>query len=126
MSGVIDASVVMCILLEEPGRERALEVIRRTTMSSVNLAEVMAKCLEREIPTELARLVLSAAEVTVVDFVAADGSLAGELWARAPKGKLSLGDRSCIATAVRLGATAITADRNWAALDLPCPVELIR
>ena len=123
---VIDTSVVMCVLLREPGRERSLEAMRGATMSSVNVAEVVAKCLERAVPENLATMLLSSSEVNVVDFVAEDAVLAGQLWGRAPKGKLSLGDRACLATAVRLGATAITADRIWGDLDLPCPVELIR
>ena len=39
---------------------------------------------------------------------------------------LSFADRACIATAIRLNATVVTADRAWAELDLPCPIELIR
>ena len=39
---------------------------------------------------------------------------------------LSFADRACIATALRLDATIVTADRAWAGLDLPCPVQLIR
>lgn len=126
MSAVIDTSVVMCVLLREPGRDRALEAMRGATMSCVNLAEVVAKCLERAVREDLATLLLSGREVSIVDFVAEDAALAGQLWTRAPKGRLSLGDRACLATAVRLGATAVTADRVWADLDLPCPIELVR
>lgn len=126
MSAVIDTSVVMCVLLREPGRERSLEAMRGATMSSVNVAEVVAKCLERAVAENLVSLLLSSSEIGIVDFVAEDAILAGQLWARAPKGKLSLGDRACLATAMRLGATAVTADRVWTTLDLPCPVELIR
>jgi PIN domain nuclease of toxin-antitoxin system len=39
---------------------------------------------------------------------------------------LSLGDRACIATAIKIGGTAVTADRVWSTLDLGCKVELIR
>jgi ribonuclease VapC len=65
-------------------------------------------------------------EITVVAFEQEDAPLAGRLADVAPKGVLSLGDRACIATAIRLGATAVTTDRAWADLDLPCPIELIR
>ena len=60
------------------------------------------------------------------DFSGDDAVLAGRLAKAASKGILSLGDRACLATAIRLGATAVTADRAWATLDLSCPVELIR
>lgn len=126
MNNVIDTSVVMCVLLHEPGRERSLEAMSGAIMSSVNVAEVVAKCLERAVPENLATLLLSSSDIRVVDFVAEDAVLAGQLWGRAPKGMLSLGDRACLATAARLGATAVTADRIWAKLDLPCAIELIR
>lgn len=126
MNAVIDTSVAMCILLGEPGRERALEALRGGVMSSVNLAEVVGKCHERAVSEGFATLLLSSNDVAIVDFLPEDGMLAGQLWARAPKGILSLGDRACIATAIRLGAPVVTADRAWAGLELPCAVELIR
>lgn len=39
---------------------------------------------------------------------------------------LSLGDRACLALAIREGATAITTDRAWADLDVGCHIEVIR
>jgi ribonuclease VapC len=38
---------------------------------------------------------------------------------------LSLGDRSCLALAMKTKATAITADKSWAKVGL-CPVKIIR
>jgi ribonuclease VapC len=127
MSGiVIDTSVVMCVLLREPGLERAQQVSSGAFMSSVNVAEMIAKCLEKNVSEDLALLFLMSSEVSVVDFDIEHARLAGQLWGSAPKGKLSLGDRACIATAIRLGASAATADRFWAGIALPCPVDLIR
>jgi PIN domain nuclease of toxin-antitoxin system len=40
---------------------------------------------------------------------------------------LSLGDRSCLALAARLGAPVLTADRAWVDIDgLAIPITLIR
>jgi ribonuclease VapC len=39
---------------------------------------------------------------------------------------LSLGDRACLATGLRLGRPVITADRSWAALDVGVTIQLIR
>jgi ribonuclease VapC len=123
---VVDTSVVMCALLREPGLERAQDLCNGAFMSSVSVAETIAKCLEKEVPEELALLFLASSEVAVVDFDLEHAKLAGRLWGSAPRGKLSLGDRACIATAIRLDASVATADRIWAGLGLPCAVELIR
>jgi len=40
---------------------------------------------------------------------------------------LSLGDRSCMATALLLGLPVVTAERNWIGLDVPgLQIEMIR
>jgi ribonuclease VapC len=122
----IDTSVVMAILLDERGWEAAVQLAPGGVLSSVNLAEIMAKCIEKAVPPELAREYIRNSNIEVVGFDADHAVLAGDLFRLAKKGVLSLGDRACIATAIRLGATAVTADRVWSDLDLPCPIELIR
>jgi PIN domain nuclease of toxin-antitoxin system len=123
---VIDSSIVLAVLRNEEGNRLAAELALGATMSSVNLAEIVTKCVEFEIDPNDALQYIAGRNINVAEFGFADGVLAGRLWKVAPKGKLSLVDRACIATAVRLGATAVTADRVWAELDLPCKVELIR
>jgi PIN domain nuclease of toxin-antitoxin system len=39
---------------------------------------------------------------------------------------LSLGDRACLATALRLGRPVLTADRSWANFDVGVTIRLIR
>jgi PIN domain nuclease of toxin-antitoxin system len=117
---------MLAVLRNERGDERAAEFALGGTISSVNVAEVVTKCVEFEIEPNAALQFITGRNIDVMEFNLADGVLAGRLMALAPKGVLSLGDRACIATAVRLGATAVTADRVWAELDLPCKVELIR
>lgn len=95
-------------------------------MSTVNIAEVVTKCIEKEYPEEAALQVIQSCGVDIVPFDEAAAILAGRLRRKAPKGVLSLGDRACLALATRMKATAVTADRAWADLDLPCPIELIR
>jgi PIN domain nuclease of toxin-antitoxin system len=123
---VIDSSIVLAVLRNEKGNRLAAEFAMDAGMSSVNLAEIVTKCVEFEIDPNDALQYVAGRNINVVEFNFTDSVLAGRLWKAAPKGKLSLGDRACIATAARLGATAVTADRIWAELDLPCPVELIR
>ncbi len=123
---VIDTSVVMAVLLGESGKETATRLASGSVISSVNFAEVVAKCMERSVPEDLAIDYIRYGGIEVVDFDGEMAAVAGQLWAKAPRGMLSLGDRACIATAIRLKTTAVTADRVWTALDLGCKVELIR
>ena len=123
---VIDSSVVLAIVKVEHGNAAATDYVADAAISSVSLAEIVTKCVEWELDPDEAVAFVHGAGIDVHDFSGDDAILAGRLAKTAKKGILSLGDRACIATAIRLGATAVTADRVWATLDLPCPVELIR
>jgi len=123
---VIDTSAIMAILLGEPGQDAAARLLPGGILSAVNLVEVLTKCFERAVPAEMAQTYIRYANIEVVPFDAKQALISADLFAGAKKGVLSLGDRACLATAISLGATVVTADRIWAELDLPCPVELIR
>lgn len=123
---ILDTSAIMAILLGEPGQDLAAQRGIESSVSSVNLAEILAKCVEKEVPTAVAREYMGGSGIRIVAFDAEMALEAGELFKSAKKGVLSLGDRACIATAMVTGGTAITADRVWTTLDLPCPIELIR
>lgn len=123
---ILDTSAIMAILLGEPGQEFAAQRAINSSLSSVNLTETLAKCVEKEVPTAVAREYISGSGISIVAFDAEMALRAGELFKSTKKGVLSLGDRACIATAMVTGGTAITADRVWSTLDLPCPIELIR
>lgn len=123
---VIDSSVVLAIVKGERGGAAAADYVEHAAMSSVSLAEIVTKCVEWALAPDEAVAFVRGAGINVHDFTGDDAILAGRLAKTARKGVLSLGDRACIATAIRLGAIAVTADRAWAELDLPCPVELIR
>lgn len=123
---VLDSSAIMAVLLDEAGYDKAAELVQDALMSSVNVAEVVAKCVEFGFPEQLALEFIQGSNVTIVDFDLEHAILAGELRRRASKGILSLGDRACIATAIRQDAIAVTADRIWSTLELGCKIELIR
>ena len=123
---VLDSSAIMAVLLDEAGYDKAAELVQDALMSSVNVAEVVAKCVEFVFPEQLALEFIQGSNVTIVDFDLEHAILAGELRRRASKGILSLGDRACIATAIRQDAIAVTADRIWSTLELGCKIELIR
>ena len=126
MTRAIDTSVIMAILLEERGGDVAARLAPGGLLSSVNFAEILTKCVERSLSPHIADDYIRGSGIDIVGFDAEMAVLSADLFRVARKGLLSLGDRACIATAARMNATVVTADRVWAELDLPCPVELIR
>jgi PIN domain nuclease of toxin-antitoxin system len=88
---------------------------------------VIGKLIDARIDASALHRLVVAAGVTVEPLTADDAELAGALRALVGGTQLSLGDRCCLALALR-GAPPIvlTADRVWANLDLPVEVRLVR
>jgi ribonuclease VapC len=123
---VLDSSVILAHLGNEPGSERAAGFFGDALISAVNLSEVVAKLVERGVSLGLARAALSRYGLQVVPF---DEELAERTGALRPQTKalgLSLGDRACLALAGRSALPVLTADRAWKDLDLPVEVQLLR
>lgn len=123
---VLDASALLTVFNGEPGAERVIEALPASVISAVNLAEVAAKLQERGMPDDRIRATIYSLELTVLPL---DGDLAidtGLLRAPTRSAGLSLGDRACLALANSLGATALTTDRAWLALDMDVAIELAR
>ena len=125
-SSVLDTSAVLAFLDDEPGAEEVFRVMRFSSISTVNLAEVYSKLAERGDQGHKAFLVIRNAIDQIVPFTEEQAEIAGALRGPTKHAGLSLGDRACIALAVTLGTEIYTADRIWAELDLPCKVHLIR
>ncbi len=126
MSAVFDASAVLAILNAERGEEHARAFLRGASISSVNAVEVGTKLLDRGVTPEAARNSLRFLKLRIAEFDAGLSEIAVELRLTTRAKGLSLADRACLALAIRQGVPALTADRAWAELDLPCTIELIR
>ena len=126
MSVVVDSSVILAVLRNEDGAERAMPSLAGGYLSSVNAVEVITRLIDLGYEADRALSVLSRFRLTVLGFDQGLAEVAGRLRAITRHRGLSLGDRACLALAIRENATALTADRNWADLDLPCKVEFIR
>lgn len=124
---VLDASAVLALVRDEPGAEVVMEALPGSGMSTANLAEVVGKLVDLDFDPSALPDLLTAAGVAIEALSAGDAVLAGALRSVDGGQALSLGDRCCLALAMRgTPAVAVTADRAWADLDLPVEVRLVR
>lgn len=123
---VLDSSAILAAMLEERGAERVNDLIDDSIVSSVNVSEVVAKLMEKGLSHSEVRAQYETLRLDVVTFDEGLALAAGLLRSVTRHKGLSLGDRACLSLAIRENATAVTADRNWAGLDIGCAIEIIR
>jgi PIN domain nuclease of toxin-antitoxin system len=131
---VLDASALLAYLRDEPGAGLVADAIARgTTISGVNLAEVLGRAADRgadpaTLADDLAARGLLHGAIVVAPFTAGDAVEVARLRSLTRSAGLSIGDRACLALARRLNTVAITADRAWGAIaaDVAVRLTLIR
>ncbi len=127
---VLDASALVAYARNEPGAQVVAARLRaggRIVVSAVNWAEAAGKLHEYRMTPAILRQALAAVEAEFVPFAEADADIVGELTPRLRLLGLSLGDRACVALAISMNGTALTAEQAWSRLDLKgLVVELIR
>ena len=96
------------------------------SISAVNYAEVVTHLANAGWTESAIRARLTIAPMRIVAFDEADAFACGMLRPLTRGAGLSLGDRACIALAMRLCLPAVTMDRAWATLDLPVTVVVAR
>lgn len=123
---VVDASAVLAVVFQERGQESVAPALPGASISAVNLAEVMSKMLDRGLSIERIDRQVDALSLAVADFDR-DLAMQAALLRDSTRHKgLSLGDRACLALAMREKLPVLTADTAWSDLDLPVEVVLIR
>ncbi|GLS32973.1 PIN domain nuclease, a component of toxin-antitoxin system (PIN domain) [Mesorhizobium albiziae] len=123
---VMDSSAALAILLDEKGAETAMGFLPGAQCCSVNAVEIITRLIDRGRSAEEAAEDFAGLGMPIAAFDGALGIAAGQLRAATKHLGLSLGDRACLALAIREDLVAVTADRNWANLDVGCKIELIR
>ncbi len=123
---LIDASALLAVLFQEPGAEAVIDVLPSAEISAVNAAEVIAKLTDKGERPDQAQALFEALLLPVRAFGSQAAGIAGQLRRGTRSAGLSLGDRACLAEALCASLPILTADRSWAALNLPLDIRVIR
>lgn len=124
---VLDASALLAVLNVEAGADKLTpQLLSASTVSTVNLAEVQGKLVDRGLnPRDAWEATLSPIS-EVAPFTAVHAEITGNLIAQTRPLGLSLGDRACLALGITLKAPVYTADRSWKNLKLGVRIHVIR
>jgi ribonuclease VapC len=127
MTAVLDASAVLAWLGGEAGAELVRDVVSEgAALSSVNLAEVLAKIDDRGGDVDKVHGDLRGV-LEIVGFDEADAVESAAIRSATRDHNVSLGDRACLALGRTLGLSVVTADRGWDGIPrLGVQVECIR
>ena len=124
MTAVVDASVVLAWLQDEPGADDAEPHLMDGVIGAANWSEVLQKSRQHGAPAEVVGRLLRSFGLQVVDVTEADAERASAIWHIGTP--LSLADRLCLALGWRLRLPVITADAAWGDLDGGPSVSVIR
>jgi ribonuclease VapC len=129
---VLDASAFLAYLGNEVGARKVEDAIASgACLSVVNWAEVLSILGERgqdvvSVSADLRLNGLVGGAIELIPFTFDDAELVATLRAITKRFGLSLGDRACLALALRLKLPVLTSDRSWTKLDLGISLHSIR
>ena len=123
---VLDSSAILAVFLNEPGGEIVAPILDGALLSTVNLAEVHARLINRGAQVRHAWNRIMSLQCEICFFTDEQARIAAELKSITRPLGLSLGDRACLALAIERGATVYTADKAWRDLPLGVNIEMIR
>jgi PIN domain nuclease of toxin-antitoxin system len=123
---VLDSSAFLAVANREPGADRVQPVLRKAFLSSVNLTEVLQKLVQKSMTISNAERFVREFIGSVVAFDHIHAVIAAEMGVLTKQVGLSRADLACLALGQSLDAVVMTANQNWAKLDLGVQIELIR
>jgi PIN domain nuclease of toxin-antitoxin system len=123
---VLDASALIAFLRNEPGAAKVAEVLDRSCISAVNLAETCSKMIEFGKELEAVAFQIERLQIPVVPFDGEQAKIAASLWRRTRAVGMSLGDRACLALALKTSLPAFTTEGEWLKCSLGAKVVKIR
>ena len=121
---VLDASAVLAVLRREPGHENV--EFADNVLSLVNFAEVVTVLVRDGLDVTDLEISLVDLGLELKPLTPEVARKVGELYPITKSKGLSLGDRACLAVALSLGASAVTAESAWDGLEHGVEIEKIR
>jgi len=123
---VLDASAILALLNDEAGAKTVQALLPGAIVSAVNYAEVVTRLSLLGMPESEIREALEILGLEIIPFDEEQSFRAGILVNGTKNFGLSLGDRACLALALKNGFPAVTADRSWQEVKAGIEVRLIR
>jgi PIN domain nuclease of toxin-antitoxin system len=124
---MLDTSALLALVQREPGAEVVHASLADAAMCSVNLAEAITVLVRKgRRDFEAIQLEMASLDLDLIDFDEDLAVATGMLFAQTKPYRLSLGDRACLAAAVREAVPVMTTERSWGKLDLGIDIQLIR
>jgi ribonuclease VapC len=129
---VLDASALLAYLQGEVGSTTVGEALARgAVMSTVNYAETLSRLSDTgespdTVNETLSQQGLIGGLLELVPLTEEDAVSIARLRHLTRAHGLSLGDRACLATALRLRRPVITADRTWDSLSVGVTIQQVR
>ena len=105
---VFDASAVLALLFAENGADVVRDRVRGGLISTVNLAEVLAKLVDKGLPAEEAVQAVEMLGMEAVPLSMDQARLSSVLRTATRAAGMSLGDRACLALARERSLPALT------------------
>ena len=129
-SYVLDSSAVIAFLNGEPGMEVVEPILDVSIISTINWAEVITWLTSSRnllaVNVDDARALLEHWGLTTTPLTEAEAEVAGLLTVQTRQAGLSLADRVALAVGMEFGLPVLSADRNWAKVDVGAEVRFIR
>jgi len=123
---LLDTSVLIAFAMGEPHGVDEDTLLSGAAVSAVSLAEFRSVLLQKTVDADDIDATIRDFNLKVLPFRAAESQIAGNLIPVARPLGIGLGDCACIATGIVTGLPVWTADRDWAKLDVPAKIHLIR
>lgn len=125
IKNILDVSAVLAVLQNEKGKEKVEQILDESAISRVNITEILTKLVERGATISEAKKTVDELKLKIIEFDENQSLKVAELRPLTKHLGLSLGDRCCLALAITENLTAVTADKNWASVNV-CKIEVIR